>query len=194
MWWAELLNTVLGSLSSGVAAATGSYESISSQTLASDTTTITFSSIPATYASLQLRILSRSTRAAENANLNMQINSDTGSVYVRHELYGDGATVTAAGAAAGVVTNSNIARSTGTTATASVFAVSIIDIHNYASSTQNKTIRSFFGYDNNGTGMVGLRSVLYVGTTAVSAFSLTSASSSNFLTGSVFSLYGIKGA
>ena len=193
MWQAELLNTVLGSFSSGVTVAAGSYESISSQTLASDTATITFSSIPGTYVALQLRILSRSTRAAANANLNIQINSDTGTVYTLHELSGDGATATATGSAAGGVTNASIARSTGTTANASVFAVSIVDIHNYASSTQNKTIRSFFGYDNNGSGIVGLRSVLYVGTTAVSAFTLSSASSSNFLTGSTFALYGIKG-
>ena len=188
-----MLNTVLGSFSSGVTVAAGSYESISSQTLASDTATITFSSIPGTYVALQLRILSRSTRAAANANLNIQINSDTGTVYTLHELSGDGATATATGSAAGGVTNASIARSTGTTANASVFAVSIVDIHNYASSTQNKTIRSFFGYDNNGSGIVGLRSVLYVGTTAVSAFTLSSASSSNFLTGSTFALYGIKG-
>ena len=169
------------------------FESISSQTLLSDTTTITFSSIPQTYSFLQLRILSRSTRTATTANLNIQINSDTGSVYSFHELSSDGATASTSAAAAGGVTSANIGRSTGTTSTASCFAMSIIDIHDYASSTKNKTIRNFYGYDANGSGMVGLRSVLYDGTTAVSAFSLTSASASNFLTGSVFALYGIKG-
>lgn len=168
---------------------------ISRQTLSSNVASVTFSSIPSTYQHLQLRILSRSTRTAM-ANLNIQINSNTGTVYTRHELVGDGATATASGAVAGGVTNANIARSTGTDSAANIFAVSIIDIHDYASTTKNKTIRSFYGIDNNSAtpaGTIGLRSVLYIGTDAISALTLTSASSTNFVTGSTFALYGFKG-
>lgn len=169
---------------------------ISRQTLSSNTTSITFSSIPSTYQHLQLRILSRSTRTAM-ANLNIQINSNTGLVYTRHELSGDGATATASASTAGGVTTASIARSTGTDSAANIFGVSIIDIHDYASTTKNKTIRSFFGIDNNSAtpaGVVGLRSVLYIGTDAVTSLTLTSASSTNFVTGSTFALYGYKGA
>ena len=116
---------------------------IERQTLASNATSVTFTNIPSTYKHLQLRVLSRSTRTAM-ANLNIQINSNTGTVYTRHELVGDGATVIAGGAVAGGVTNANIARSTGTDSAANIFGVAIIDIHDYASTTNNKTIRSFY--------------------------------------------------
>lgn len=162
--------------------------------ISSNTASVTFSGIPSNYSSLQLRILSRSTRTAM-ANLNIQVNSDTGTVYTRHELSGDGTTVTASGSAAGGVTTASIARSTGTDSASNIFGVSIIDIHDYASTTKNKTIRSFFGIDNNSAspaGVVGVRSVLYIGTTAITSLTLTSASSTSFIAGSTFALYGMK--
>jgi hypothetical protein len=190
------MSPILGIIASSISGSisSSSYESIASYTLGSNTTTITFNSIPSTYASLQLRILSASTRAA-SANLNIQVNSDTGNVYTRHELYGDGTTATSAGAVAGGVTTANIARSTGGDSGSNIFGVSIIDIHDYASTTKNKTMRSFFGINNNAlsTEYIGLRSVLYIGASAITSLTLTSASSTNFLTNSVFSLYGIKG-
>ena len=162
--------------------------------ISSNTLSVTFSGIPSTYSSLQLRILSRSTRTAM-ANLNIQVNSDTGTVYTQHELSGDGTTATALGSVAGGVTNASIARSTGTNSTTGIFGVSIIDIHDYASTTKNKTIRGFFGIDNNSAapaGVVGMRSVLYIGTSAITSLTLTSASSTNFIAGSTFALYGMK--
>lgn len=171
-----------------------SFESIASYTLASNTLSVAFSNIPSGYSALQLRILSRSTRTAM-ANLNIQVNSNTSSVYARHELSGNGTSITSTGSTAGGVTSANIARSTGTDSASDIFAVSIIDIHNYASTTQNKIMRSFFGIDSNNSpaGVIGLRSVLYIGTDAITSLTLTSASTTNFVPGSVFSLYGIKG-
>lgn len=162
--------------------------------ISTNTTSVTFSGIPSTYSSLQLRILSASTRAA-SANLNVQVNSATGSVYTRHELNGDGTTVTAsATATAGGVTSASIARSTGGDSGSNIYAASIIDIHDYASTTKNKTMRSFFGINNNGlsTENVTLRSVLYIGTDAITSLTFTSASSTSFIAGSTFALYGIK--
>lgn len=186
---------ILGIIASSLPVASTAFESIATTTLTSNTASVVFSSIPSTYQHLQLRLLSRSTRSAM-ANLNIQINSDTGTVYTRHELSGDGATASASGSAAGGVTTANIARSTGTDSASDVFGVAIIDFADYASSTKNKTIRSFYGIDNNSAspaGTIGLRSVLYIGITAISGFTLTSASSTNFVTGSTFALYGIKG-
>jgi len=75
-------------------------------------------------------------------------------------------------------------------------AVGIIDLHDYASTTKNKTVRSFTGYDFNSlygvAGSVGLRSGLFISTNAVTSISITLAAS-NFSTQTVFSLYGIKG-
>ena len=171
------------------------FESIATFNIASNTATITFSSIPSTYQHLQVRILSRCTRGAVNGNLNIQLNSDTGTNYVYHELSGDGATVTATQATA--QSAPSISRSPGTTTSADVFAGTIIDIHDYVSTTKNKTLRSFYGFDNNSSsvvGNVGMRSVLWLNTNAINTLTFTSASSSSFTSGSVFALYGIKGA
>jgi len=173
----------------------GAFVPIATFNIASNTATVTFSSIPSTYQHLQVRIMSRCTRAAANGNLNIQLNSDTGANYASHELSGDGATALATGATA--QTAPSISRSPGTSVTANIFAGTIIDIHDYASTTKYKTLRSFYGYDNNSgsvIGNVGMRSVLWLNTAAINTLTFTSASSSSFTSGSVFSLYGIKGA
>jgi hypothetical protein len=70
----------------------------------------------------------------------------------------------------------------------------IIDIHDYASTTKNKTVRSFFGHDRNGAGSVYLYSGLWMNTGAITSLSLGQANfSGTFDTGTVASLYGIKG-
>ena len=50
-----MLNSIVSVLDSGGAGGGGSYESIATVTLGSNATAITFSSIPSTYKSLQLR-------------------------------------------------------------------------------------------------------------------------------------------
>lgn len=162
-------------------------------TLASDTATITFSSIPSTYKHLQIRILGRSTRAAANANMRIQINSDTGTNYSFHELYGTGASVAASGSASQIQTD--VGRAPGTSITdTNIFGVAIVDILDYASTSKNKTVRSFYGYDSNSTsGEVGLRSGAWLSTSAVTSISLFPASTTNWLTKTTIALYGILG-
>lgn len=178
----------------GAGAATA-FESIATTTLTTNTLSVTLSSIPSTYQHLQVRILARCTRGAANGNLNIQLNSDTGANYAQHELSGDGATALAAGSTG--ATAPNISRSPGTSATADIFSGTIIDIHDYANTSKYTTLRSFYGYDNNSAtviGSVGMRSILWLNTAAVDSLTFTSASSSSFVAGSTFALYGIKGA
>jgi len=182
-----LLNTVLGSLSSGVAASTSSYESIASVNGTGSSGTITFSSIPSTYASLQLRFQLRGTSGGEAAYL--YFNSDTGSNYAFHRLQGNGSTVAAGGIAS--TSQTHIATfATGTSTT--YFNAGICDIHNYVSTTQNKTSRIFVGIDQNGSGSVELHSTLWLNTNAISTLAIT-LSGGSFTTDSTFALYGIKG-
>ena len=70
----------------------------------------------------------------------------------------------------------------------------IIDIHNYASTTQYKTIRIFAGCDDNGGSYneLSLSSGLFMDTTAIS--SITLAYGGAYQSGTIISLYGIKGA
>lgn len=175
----------------GVAAG---FESIASQTLSTTTASITFSSIPATYQHLQIRALVRGDFASNsNDPLLLRLNSDTGSNYVFHNLKGDGSSTSATGQTSQTYVNMQTTMPLNNT-TASTFGVAIIDIHDYANTSKNTTVRCFSGSDTNSTvGAIQLTSGLWLNTNAVNSVTLLGASIS-FLSGSTFALYGIKGA
>lgn len=193
-----MLNNIVALLESGAGGGGGAYESIATATGTGSSATITFSSIPSTYTSLQIRMLSKNTRSADsNTGTNrLQINGDTGSNYAYHQLLGDGSAVSAAGGTGltFAIVGSSPGSGGGNTNT---MAVTIIDIHNYTSTTQNKTIRSFNGVDQNvadtSKASVRLGSSLWLNTAAITSISLIHGDG-NWTTNSVFSLYGIKGA
>jgi hypothetical protein len=163
-------------------------------TLASNTATVTFSSIPSIYKSLQLRYLGRSTTTGTGVgdNLFINLNSDTGANYTYHQLLGDGATASATGATAQTRLNVQNALPRNSV-TSSVFGVGIFDLQDYASTTKNKTSRMLYGTDVNGTeGKVYLSSGLWLSTSAVTSITLAPQSNS-FLAGSTFALYGMVG-
>lgn len=180
---------LLGVIAASGAGGGGAYESIATATGTGSSGTITFSSIPSTYASLQIRLIAND---GGNNNIGIRFNGDSATNYANHMLIGDGAT-----ASASANTSVNRALYVGQAiSTASTFGVSIIDIHDYAVATKNKTVRSFHGWDtNNGGdgGAVRLTSGLWLNTAAVTSISLVDLAGS-FSTSSVFSLYGIKGA
>lgn len=170
------------------------YESIASQTLGSNTTTITFSSIPSTYQHLQIRLIGRFSDTGIGIDfMYVRFNGVTTSTYTRHRLFGDGTTVTAAGnASVSSIAISNTIPFNGTTA--GIFGAAIIDIHDYASTTKNKTLRAFSGCDLNGTGNINLNSGILDSTSAITSIDLFGSTGNNWVTGSTFALYGIRGA
>lgn len=172
----------LGILAASGAGGGGSYESIASYTVSNST--VSFTSIPSTYQHLQVRMIFDSA----GSGLTTNFNSDSGSNYSNHRLYGDGTSALATGlanATQAVVSLYGGGYLSGT------YGVAILDIHDYASTTKYKTVRSFYGYDSNGNGgeRITLGSGLWRNTNAITGISFTGA---NF-TGTV-SLYGIKGA
>lgn len=172
-----------------------SFESIASATGTGSAGSITFTSIPSTYKHLQIRALAQDTNTNNFAgSYNVQFNSDTGSNYAYHQIYGDGASV--ASVAGSSVTYINLANATSRSGTTQTMGVSIIDIHDYASTTKNKTLRAIGGSDNNlaadGSYFINLYSGLWMNTNAIT--SITLIPGNNFSTRTVFSLYGIKGA
>ena len=68
--------------------ASNTYESISSVTLTSNSTTVTFGSIPQTYTDLVLVIVAKITSGG--LDMFIRFNSDTGSNYSYTQLYGNG--------------------------------------------------------------------------------------------------------
>jgi hypothetical protein len=172
----------------------GDFESIATVTVGGGgAASIEFTSIPGTYQHLQIRFIARSTMAGYNNDvLTVRFNSDTGSNYAYHSLYGSGA---AAGAeAASSATYGRAGSVPGANITADMFGVGVIDILDYASASKATTVRSFVGFDNNSTaGLVRLNSSLWTSTSAVTAVELEyHTSSGNFVEHSTAALYGIK--
>jgi hypothetical protein len=163
---------------------------IQRQTLASNTASVTFSSIPSTYKHLQLRFNARGTRAAVDNRVYVRLNSDTGSNYSQHNLIGSGASASAAGAAS--QTYLDCRDVTGSSATSNIFGSGIIDLHDYSSTTKNTTARGVTGNDRNGSGTIALWSGAWLNTAAVSTI-LVFPESDNWLAGSTFALYGMVG-
>jgi hypothetical protein len=179
-----ILGIIASSISGSISSS--SYESIATATGTGSSATITFSSIPSTYKHLQLRM--NLIVAVDGDSLYAQLNGATSFTY--HNLSGNGSAVTANGAA----TPQNAYIGFFNDGMSQTYPnVVITDIIDYASTTKNKTIRSFFGNDRNaGGGSVGLMSNLWVNTAAVNSISIKS-TGSNFTTASTISLYGIKG-
>jgi hypothetical protein len=194
MWWAALLNTILGAFSSGVAAATGSYESIATATASGSATTLTFTSIPSTYKHLQIRGISKNSGTGSAASTFTAIfNSDNSANYAWHYIDANGTAATASGGASDTAITLRRGSSTNNASYTNMFGSIIIDVHDYASTTKNKTVRYIAGTDyNNTSGALALGSNLWMSTNAITSITLTSGSG-NWVAGTTFALYGIKG-
>jgi hypothetical protein len=184
-----MLNNIAVFLGEGGGAA-NSYESIQTYTVgAGGQATISFTSIPSTYKHLQIRALSRITSASE-INLAVGFNSDTGSNYTGHYLYGDGSNTASAALGPSIAPPFAI-RTSNSNATSGVFGGAVMDILDYANTNKYKTVRTLSGVDNNGSGSVFFVSSLWMSTNAISRVDITTSA----LIGqySSFALYGIKG-
>ena len=181
---------VAGTLSAPTAPVTSSYESISTVTLGSTQTTISFTSIPSTFKHLQVRGIARGTFAATNLNLCMQVNSDTSSSYTYHGLLGEGSAASAQGGSA--QSFGFVGRIAQASATSNVFGSSVIDILDYTNTNKNTTIRALGGYDANGNGYATLWSSAYIKTDAITSIQIFG-NLGDLVQYSSFALYGIKG-
>jgi hypothetical protein len=164
------------------------YTLIEAQTLASSAASVTFSSIPATYTDLVLRVSAR-TSTAGISDVSPFVTNVGGTAYSYIYLMGNGSTATSALSA----TRADFAGySVGDTATASTFSNVEIYIPSYTAA-QNKPV-SVFAVNETNAATAGMRvyAELLSSTTAISSITLTGQSSSNYLTGSSFYLYGIK--
>ena len=175
-----------GLYGTGVPPVTNSYESIATVTVGSGgSSSISFSSIPSTFKHLQVRGVLFSSSA--NNDILMRFNSDSGSNYSTHTLYGSGS---AAGAFA-TAPSSYI--SLGFTGSASNGAAFVTDVLEYGNTNTYKTARALNGLDQNGSGYVTFNSGSWRNSAAVNTITITHGNSVNFNQYSSFALYGIKG-
>jgi hypothetical protein len=169
----------------------GSYESIATYTVTgASTASFTLSSIPSTYTHLQLRCF---VKLDAGTWIPFRVNGDTNAQRSTHNLRGIGSGSGNASSGLGGTGEGNIAL----VADVSQWGGIIIDILDYANTNKNKTTKIFFGFDNNGSGSVGIGSVLHytVGTSAVTSVGMDITqygSGAKFVVGSTFALYGIK--
>lgn len=170
---------------------TGFFESIATLTGNGSSDTLTFSNIPSTYAHLQIRFIARDTRATLRDDITIGFNSDTGTNYAYHYIYGDGASVVGGGGAnAGTGYVGSIAAAS---ASANIMGAGIIDILDYANTNKFKTVRVLNGEDQNGSGYIYFISSLWRNTNAITSINIKTTNVSRYFTASTtFALYGIR--
>lgn len=157
------------------------YEAISSQTLGSAQSSVTFNSFSG-YTDL---VIVLNTKLASTTSTYMNFNGDTAGNYSFTRIYGNG--------------SSAVSDRVGTNLTGIDIQyagsgdgnVTIVNLMNYANSTTYKT--SLTRWNTTGsTGYVGANVNLWRSTAAIT--SITFSNSVNFSVGSTFTLYGIKAA
>lgn len=166
-------------------AAGATYEPIATTTLSSAASSITFSSISASYTDLRLVLVGTGT--TNNTYPLFRFNSDSSSLYSTSRLSGDG-----------TITDS--VRNAGTGLLVTIYALLsntipsmwTLDVFSYAGSTY-KTSLATVSADRNGSGAVERAVGLYRSTSAITTVSAVMASST-FAAGTTATLYGIKAA
>jgi hypothetical protein len=164
------------------AGSSGAMTLISSNTLSSATSTITFDSIPSTYTHLQL-VIQAATGGSDNF-INMTFNNVTTSTYYSQLISARGSTVSA---------EDQLGATSFKVGILNVMFSGIINIPNYKNTAIKKTVNYLAG-DRLGTGANNVRTMTGFGTndatTAITRFDLNCAST--FSIGSTFSLYGMS--
>ena len=165
------------------------YEPIATANGDGSATTITFSSIPATYTDLKIIIRATSTGSGQYVSPAIRFNSDTGANYGSTVLWGDGAST------------GSYRANTGTSFYASPTQVGvqnlypctgIVDVLSYAGSTF-KTSLVVGSVDSNGSGSSERLVTCWRNTAAITTVAVISQGSA-FSTSTVMTIYGIKAA
>jgi hypothetical protein len=166
------------------------YELISTTTLGTATSSVTFSSLGdylSTYKHLQIRAVFRSSRGELDSPLDVRWNGIT-SGYFSHELRGYANAVSSSGGTGG--SYMRLAYGPASSAASNAFGATVIDILDAYSTTKNKTFRALYG--DTGVQILGLSSASVANTSSTTSITLLD-NFGNLVAGSRFSLYGIKG-
>lgn len=163
-------------------AKTATYALIESQTLGSNTTSLTFSSIPGTYTDLLLVANTRLVSSGSGTNYLVRFNGDTGSNYSITYLTGNGSA-----ASSGRATNQT-SMDTAYLPNNSDLGVIKYSINDYSNATTYKTLLSRSDQAASGVfAYVGL----WRSTAAITSLTIIGGTT-NILSGSTFKLYGIE--
>ena len=172
-----------------MAAKTGTFTLIASNTLGSATSSVTFSSIPQTYTDLRLVI--NCGTSTNGDGISIKFNGDASSIYSDTGLWGTGSSATTGRHVAATGAALSIATGGSTTASSMITLADFID---YSNTT---TYKSFISRAGNATSTASYPATeitlgMWSSTSAIT--SLAVLVGSNFVAGSTFELYGIEAA
>jgi hypothetical protein len=169
---------------------TPSFESIATST-ANGAGYLSFTDIPQTYTNLQLRYMTRNNASAGTTDqILMWFNGNqTAANYRTHYLWGNGtAAETSTYTGLGYV---RVGMCPASGANAAIWGVGIVDILDYTNTSKNKTVKNFWGHDQNGSGTIAQTSGLWVNTAAITSINVA-VSGYYEASGATWGLYGIK--
>ena len=175
----------------GVSAPAGSFDLLETTVLSSAQASVEFINLGTKYAAdyqhLQIRAATRTDSGGAADVLTMTFNGIGGTSYASHLLFGNGSTVVSS---AEVTSGAFLqwSRSTGAGSAANMFSAAVADILDPFETTKNTTVRALSGQPDR----IELYSGVFLNTAAVSSITLDQRFGSNFITGSRFSLYGIR--
>lgn len=166
------------------------YTPITSTTLQTVSSSISFTSITNTYTDLVLVLFGRSTRGSTDDTIYMRFNNDSAGNYSRTRLLGQGS-----GASSERQTNTAyilfdiLSAANNPT---NDFSTNIYQIQNYANTNINKYV---FARANNANGSFVFAGIgLWRSTSAINRIDIGPLTGPNFLAGTTATLYGIKAA
>lgn len=182
---------VLSAAGAGGQAIVPDYELITTEILTGTQSSITFSNLSSyssTYKHLQIRAVARSGVAVADMGYKIRFNGGSSTDYSFHRMQGNGSSVSSYGDAAATyfyITGGL----QGSSATANAFGVAVIDILDAFNTSKNTTTRTLNG--NNGA--ISLDSAGWFNTAAIDSIVMEAdAGSPSFVSGSRFSIYGLK--
>jgi hypothetical protein len=162
-------------------AAGNTYVPIATTTLGSASSSVTLSSIPATYTDIVIVCNGQTTSGTFDTKL--QVNSDTGTNYSSTRLEGSGSAASSnrtTSATSGTSWNTSLGNQTA-----------IIYLNNYSNTTTYKTLLARGG---NPAGYLSADVTLWRSTAAINSVTIFLSGAGTFSTGYTFSVYGIAAA
>ena len=159
---------------------TSTYIALATTTLSSATSTVTFSSIPATYRDLILVVRHQVTQLT---NVGLRFNSDTGSNYSGVEMVG-----TEGGSATSATSSTTSIQSRFGGGMINNGSISIYQIMDYKETNKHKSVLTRHNWPGQAVSAVASR---WANTSAITSLSI-STNEPSFASGATFSLYGVN--
>jgi hypothetical protein len=152
------------------------YEPIATQSSNGSASTITFSSIPSTFTDLVLVI--RGSGSGGSVDTTLRFNSDSGTNYSRHYMYGDGNSVQRA-------VNVNMSQ----------IGSGVNVVHHFMNYSNTNVFKTIIGNYWESSNLALTQAILWRSTSAIDTIAISIVGSGQtFTSGSTFTLYGIKAA